>query len=387
MAPLTGGTINKRMQKSITQKASAKGGTCGCFAFGLIFFLFGGAFFALAFGRGFLKLVEAREWTPTPCTILSSEVQSHGDTYSVEVRFSYNVNEHNYESTRFDFVEGSSSGYDSKAKIVRQIPAGTRTTCYVNPKDPADAVLERGFTNEMYFAGIPLLFAFIGLAGMYFAITGRLGAGTPSGAQKVAALPAGGTKRKSSRWGSLAGIIFIAAFWNGIVSIFLWQAVQSWKAGRAEIGLSLFLIPFVLIGLGLIVAIFYQFLALFNPVAELNFIPLEVRLGQSMQLSWKFRGKVDRISQLRIRLEAREEATYRRGTRSYTDTEVFLKKDLFQTTNTYNISTGSISIPIPEDSMHSLDTGNNKIIWTLYFEGDIKNWPDVAETYEIKILP
>jgi len=378
------------MRKSITQKSSGKGGTCGCFVFGLIFFLFGAGFFALAFGRGFLKLIDARDWTPTPCTILSSEVQSHGDTFSIEVRFSYNVNDHNYESSRYDFVEGSSSGYDSKAKIVGQIPAGARTTCYVNPRDPADAVLERGFTNEMYFAGIPLLFAFIGLAGMYFAITGKLG-GTGkisvAGKQKSVALPSGKSKRGTSRWGNLVGVIFVAAFWNGIVSVFLWQAVQSWKAGSPEIGLSLFLIPFVLVGLGFIAGIFYYLLALFNPTAELSLMPSEVRLGSSLQLSWKLAGKVERISELKIRLEAREEATYRRGTRSYTDREVFYKKELFQTTSTYNISTGSVSVPIPEDSMHSLNTGNNKIIWTLYFEGAIKNWPDVSETYEIIVLP
>lgn len=378
------------MKKSITQKGSSKGGKCGCFAFGLIFFLFGGAFFAFAFGRGFLKLIDAREWTPTPCTILSSEVQSHGDTYSIEVRFSYNGNDHNYESTRYDFAEGSTSGYASKAKVVETIPAGTKTTCYVNPKDPADAVLERGWTGDMYFAGIPLLFAFIGLAGMYFALTGKLEKASPgpeTQRKEMVAVPPGGTKRKSSRWGVLIGIILVAAFWNGIVSIFLRQAIQAWRAGSPEIALSLFLIPFVLIGLALIVGILYFFLALFNPTAELNFTPSEVRLGNSIQLNWKISGKVERIRELRIRLEAREEATYRRGTRTYTDREVFLKKEIFQTKNAYSMSTGSVSIPIPEESMHSLDTGNNKIIWTLYFEGDIKNWPDVLENYDITVLP
>ena len=51
------------------------------------------------------------------------------------------------------------------------------------------------------------------------------------------------------------------------------------------------------------------------------------------------------------------------------------------------MKTGILSIPIPEDSMHSLDTGNNKIVWTLYLEGDIKRWPDVQDSFEITVLP
>jgi hypothetical protein len=376
------------MKKSVSLDPNKKGGTCGCFAFGLIFFLFGAGFFALAFGRGFLKLIDAREWTPTPCTILSSEVQSHGGTYSIEVRFSYSVNDHNYESNRYDFAEGSSSGYDSKAKVVAQIPAGSRTTCYVNPKDPADAVLERGFTTEMYFAGLPLLFAFIGLAGMYFALTGKLSGKQASVQHKdVRAIPKGGTKRNTSRIGGFFGIVFVAAFWNGIVSVFLWQMIEAWKSGRPEIFLTVILIPFVLVGLALIVGIFYSFLTLFNPSVDIVFNPTEVRLGNSIQVQWTIHGRAERISELRIRLEAREEATYRRGTRSYTDKNIFFKKEFFQTTNAYSMKNGSISIPIPEDSMHSLDTGNNKIVWNFFLEGDIKKWPDVEESYEISVLP
>ena len=375
------------MEKSLTQKPAGKSGARGCFLFGLIFFLFGGLFFWLAFGRGFVKLVQARDWMPTPCTIVSSEVKSHGDTFSVEATYKYTINGLEYQGDRYDFVTGSSSGYDSKAAVVAQIPPGTNTTCYVNPADPKDSVLERGFTNEMYFAALPLLFAFIGLAGMYFAIAGKFGSPGVAGRTQTAALPAAGTKKSSSRWASLIITIFIAAFWNGIVSVFIWQMALGWKSGQHPIGLTLFLIPFVVVGLILIGAIFYSFLALFNPVAELVFMPSSVRLGSSTQLNWKVRGKVERIRNLTIRLEGREEAHYRRGTRSYTDKEIFYKKELFQTTSSFNMSTGSINISIPRDTMHSLDLSNNKIIWTVYFVGDIKGWPDVEETYELAVLP
>jgi uncharacterized protein DUF3592 len=376
------------MEKSITQKSAGKSGTWGCFAFSLIFFLFGFGFFWLAFGRGFVKLIQARDWTPVPCIIVSSEVKSHGDTYSIEATYSYKINDHLYQGDRYDFVEGSSGGYDSKAAVVARIPPGTNTTCYINPKDANESVLERGFTNEMYFAGLPLLFAFIGLAGMYFAIAGKLGSsGIVPQPKSASQLPVAATKKKGSRWGSLIITVFVAAFWNGIVSVFVWQMVHGWKSGQHPIGLTLFLIPFILVGLFLIGAIFYSFMALLNPVAELVFMPPSVRLGSSTQLSWKIRGRVERIRKLTIRLEACEEATYRRGTSSYTDKEVFYKKELFQTTTAFSMANGSVSISIPRDTMHSLDLSHNKIIWTVYFEGEIKSWPDVSETYELSVVP
>ena len=46
--------------------------------------------------------------------------------------------------------------------------------------------------------------------------------------------------------------LFFTLFWNGIVSIFVYNVVKSYLDGRPEICLTIFLIPFVLIGLGLI---------------------------------------------------------------------------------------------------------------------------------------
>jgi hypothetical protein len=51
------------------------------------------------------------------------------------------------------------------------------------------------------------------------------------------------------------------------------------------------------------------------------------------------------------------------------------------------MGTGSVTIHIPEDTMHSIDTGNNKIIWSLWLEGSIPDWPDVSEYYEFTVLP
>ena len=53
--------------------------------------------------------------------------------------------------------------------------------------------------------------------------------------------------------------------------------------------------------------------------------------GQPVEISWTLRGPVHRIGRFVICLEGREEATYRRGTSSYTDKETFFRMPLADT--------------------------------------------------------
>jgi len=160
-----------RLQRSL-QNANPKGCMAAFFA---VFFL-AGAGFSLFFLQPALKVMKARSWQSTPCTILSSQVRSHSDddgtTYSVDVLYAYTFNDHEYKSNRYQFLGGSSGGYDAKERIVRHLPPLTRTVCYVNPEEPAEAVLNRDFGTDYLFGMVPLLFAAIGLGGMIFALRG-----------------------------------------------------------------------------------------------------------------------------------------------------------------------------------------------------------------------
>ena len=135
-----------------------------------IFILMGGGLFYLMSVRVFLDMASARQWIPIPCVIESSRVQSHngehGTTYRVDIRYAYQANGREYRSNRHDFMAGSSSGNDGKLAITRTFPPGLHTLCYVNPQDPADAVLNRGFTTDMLYGLIPLIFLAVGLIGL-----------------------------------------------------------------------------------------------------------------------------------------------------------------------------------------------------------------------------
>lgn len=161
--------VAARLQQSI-QKANPK----GCMAAFFAVFLLAGAGFSLFFVRPALKVLAAKSWPPTPCVIVSSQVRSHSGedstTYSVDVLYTYTYNGWKYKSNRYQFLGGSTGGYAEKERVVRRLPPLTRTVCYVNPKDPAEAVLNRDFNHEYAFGLVPLLFVAVGLGGIIFTL-------------------------------------------------------------------------------------------------------------------------------------------------------------------------------------------------------------------------
>src|SRR4051812_21252652 len=141
-----------------------------------VFLLFGVGLGIPFFIRPATQILAARTWKEVPCEIVRSQVRQHsgdkGSTYSVEVVYRYIVNGRTFTAARYQFMSGSSSGYDGKAAIVAQLQPGTRTVCFVNPTDPTDVVLQRGFTPVLWFGLIPFVFALVGLVGIVSAVRG-----------------------------------------------------------------------------------------------------------------------------------------------------------------------------------------------------------------------
>ncbi|HSL81811.1 MAG TPA: DUF3592 domain-containing protein, partial [Thermoanaerobaculia bacterium] len=275
-----------RSEESAGHRATpGKAAGCGVAFFG-VFLLFGLGFAAF-FVWPAVRVLQARSWAEVPCEILESRVASHagedGSTYSVEVLYRYRVDGREYTSDRYQFLGGSSSGYESKARAVERIPPGTRTVCYVDPEDPMQAVLVRRLTAEYLFAFLPLVFVAVGAGGIYVSLAG-LERGTARDVRpgrRVRPLEPGGEpafeasggdrsvapgslvlEAPTGPVGKFVGATFIALFWNGIVGVFVWQAWEGWRAGSPDGCLTLFILPFLLIGLLLLINVPYQFLTL-----------------------------------------------------------------------------------------------------------------------------
>jgi Protein of unknown function (DUF3592) len=385
----------------------------GCMAvfFGL-FFLVGAALFYFLFIRPVGLLIEARSWREVPCTILSSQVASHSDsdgtTYSVDIAFAYRVNGAEMRSNRYDFNTGSSSGYDGKKAVVDRYPPGSETVCYVDPEDPQRAVLSRDFSATYLIGLFPLLFLFAGLGGLIWVVPwpwkkkGGVGvqptvtrdgttvssAVSPFGVE-VPADPSSPMvlKPQATPFVKFVVILLVTLFWNGIVSIFVWQVYKGWKAGSPDGCLTAFMIPFVLIGLLFLFGVFRQLLVLFNPRPHLTLSPGSPAMGESAWLQWRLSGRAAGVKRLRISLEGREEATYRRGTDTHTDRNVFATVPIVDSTEPFEMASGSASFVIPADTMPSFKADRNKIVWTLKVAAEIPGWPDSDDDFEILVRP
>lgn len=366
--------------------------------FFVIFAVFGLAMFCMFVPVA--KLIDAQRWMPVPCVIDSSFVKHHpgskGGTYSIEVAYSYTLNGKPYAGSRYEFLNGSSSGYSSKVKVVSRYPHGAKTTCYVNPRDPYDSVLVRGLTPDMWPTLIPLLFTAIGVWGITCSLRQRRQPAAskwqPAPLRHAAdfhAIESGPRELKPalSPIGSLLGTAFAGVFWNGIVSVFIVILIRDWHGGSPNWFLALFLIPFVLVGLVLIVAVFKAFLALFNPRAHLKITPGAATPGRPLSLEWSFTGRAGALTNLTITLEGSEQATYQNGKNTSTATRVFSTIELVNTADRSAFAAGRAQAVLPPGAMHSLDTGHNKIVWQLRVRGKIPSWPDLSEDYPLVVLP
>lgn len=378
-------------------------------AFFGIFLVVGAGMSYFFFVKPLLNVLDARGWQEVPCTIVSSRVKQHNDsdgsTYSVEITFDYQVGGEQFRSDRYKFMSSSSSGRSGKQAVVDQYPPGQQAVCFVDPNDHSQAVIERGMTLDMLLGLIPLLFFAVGLGGV-LAMVGVIKIGTSQKGQMAWRPEAARPKPdeygsfdvgdpyaplvlqpEKSRWGRLIGITFAALFWNGIVSVFAWEVIDGFQQGQPSWFLTIFLIPFVLVGLLLIVGVPHAALMLLNPKLTLTLHPGTVRLGETTALNWSFDGSTRSIRTFQIRVTAREEAQYRRGTSTYTDKETFFEETLIETNDPLTIAQGEVELSVPSGAMHSFEAEHNKIIWTIEVKGEIAFWPDVDNGFQIAVMP
>ncbi|MCB0376714.1 MAG: hypothetical protein KDD04_12415, partial [Sinomicrobium sp.] len=172
------------------------------------------------------------------------------------------------------------------------------------------------------------------------------------------------------------GLFIFTIIWDGVVLILFKQDAPVWFKG--VFGFFAVIITF---------AFGHSFLSLFNPRPVLQVSSKHARLGGSVNLNWKMRGQVQKIESFTITLIGQEEATYRRGTDTYTDRAVFHQQVMAEYLHGHIPPMGTCAIKIPRVSMHTWKSQNNKILWLIKVNGKIRKWPDINEEYEIMVLP
>lgn len=387
---------------SLTQRRKSSDPGRGCLAiFFLLFAAVGGALLWFLLIRPLLKVSAAQSWDAVPCTVVESRVdESHSDdgtTYKALVNAAYRYGGAEHRAP-LDFSGSTySSGYDGKAATVARYPVGSQTTCYVNPEDPSESVISREISGAYLFGLLGLFFFLPGFIGLLWILRGGDRKSRTVAVKPDPNAPFGLTnpqgdgsgpvelKPKSTPLGQLGLGLLGTLFWNGLTWTIIYFALirEPDRHWFPAIILSLF----ALIGLVFVYALIRQVLILFNPRPRLTLSPSSPRRGEVGYLQWRLTGATGGARRLLVTLEGKEEVRYRRGTNTLTETKAFAAIPLVDSTDSYQMLSGSMSFAVPSDTLPSFASQNNKVVWSIKARLEIANWPDSEEEFEILVRP
>jgi len=189
-------------------------------------FFLGGLFFLVVMARLLIGAASTYTWEAVPCRVVASEVREKDNLYHPWFAFL------RYAAPGGE-SEGSSGAFDTYTEAVRYTrrwPAGSAATCYVDPREPGGALLERK-GSQLYlalFLPIPLIFILLGAAGFYSVLRkqpAQLRLPRPSN-------PSAG-RRIGAALLILAGAVLLAVFVRGPVRRAL--SARSWQARECTV--------------------------------------------------------------------------------------------------------------------------------------------------------
>ena len=405
------------------KKSTGCGGKVFGAIFGGIFFLAGAFFLWMTVLNPHFRTQGSGDWLETPCTIVTSELDidhdSDGTTYRPRIEFEYTVGKLPYTADEYDFTELNQSKARCK-EIIAANPVGKEVSCFVDPDNHDTAVIVRAYDFSWVGFILPMVFIFVGLViGLGSVFFKGKNSHSISGSAKSSAdveqsyLSVSSFSRDRSTVGSSSHpadiednnwdvpktlkpsqrrtttfilTLLFTLFWNGIVSIFIHTIFKEGLNGFDFFGV-LFMIPFVLVGIGLIGGAIYTLAAIFNPKVELALSTGAIERGGTFDVAWQLSGRTSAVTALKVTVEGEESATYQRGTDTITATNTFCSIPIAEVTESQDIEFGSVSATIPADTMHSFSADRNKISWKITVVGDIPYWPNIKETYEFRVKP
>jgi hypothetical protein len=192
----------------------------------------------------------------------------------------------------------------------------------------------------------------------------------------------------SSPFGALGAVLFVALFWNGLVSVFVWQDVVTWGKGGPEVFLALFLIPFVLIGLLLIYGVVRQVLLLFNPRSHLTLTPGVLAPGGAATVQWRLGSGGEGVRRVTVTCEGTRKMPSRNGRGNQPAAKPpFYTQVVVDTREPFEIASGGIaSFALPADAPPSGE-GLPWVVWSLRVRTEIRFWPDGDDEFPIQVQP
>jgi hypothetical protein len=184
-------------------------------------------------------------------------------------------------------------------------------------------------------------------------------------------------------------VLAAALFWNGIVSVFVWQIVAAFRRGNPEWLMTVFMIPFVIIGLVLVFAavaaagVWVVSLLVGKVTVEVDDHPLAP--GGRYQGHVAQRGPF-RLTRVGVELACEEAATYQSGTTESTDKKVVAKHPA-ELPEPLPAAPLDFILDVPADAMHSFEAAKNEINWTVTVWGRVLGVLPYQRAFEVVVRP
>jgi len=196
-------------------------------------------------------------------------------------------------------------------------------------------------------------------------------------------------------------LIVFALFWTGFSCLFCaaplaggLATLASGNIGPAEILNmlipSIFSLPFLAIGIGLLVWAVMPLIARTRVSApDIAISSASLRAGEEFTLTYQqlFKGNVE-VKRIAYQLIFRETAIYRRGTDTVTVhhenviEEIEIPGRQFQAGESFN---DLKRLHIPNEAMHTFVANRNKLQWFIKAKVEMAGWPDFNEEYPLVV--
>ena len=367
------------------------------------------------------------------CTVLDKRLGEKqgedGTLYRAEIKVRYRVDGDTHSvwtydiDTIRDLPSSYTTGREAKLAVVNEFVVGQNYLCWYNPTNPAEVVLVHGYRWWIWVLFVvPFSFIVIGLVGGGYAllswgksaehqaaIARRVQQGDPfvgngTGRRQYPNIPIGADITNSpgttlefrlpiataSNW-ALFGIGAACVFWNGIVAVFATIAVRKYLEGQPDWVLSFFVVPFAVMGVGLILLLIRQLLITTGvgpTFVEVSQHPLQP--GDKCRLFVSQTGRLQ-MKSLRVLLVCDEEATYRQGTDTRTETREVFRKEVY-CRDSFSVQHGlpfetDFELQVPPSAMHSFKSAHNEVNWRIVVLGDVAGWPDYQRSFPVIVQP
>ena len=368
-----------------------------------------------------------REFVAAPCRVLAAPTvdvrqEDEGESYRPLIPFQYKVGDRTYRADRYDLMQTWFADREAAEEIASRFQEGETYQCWYDPQRPGTAVLEPTLRWTVWLLLLlPVAFLAIGLGGLAYTVWqtstsrerraaraskvgGESNAAAGDGPAKYPTVP--GTDDLNDSPGTtlayrlpialtpgwqLFSLATACLFWNGLVIVLLVLAINNHLAGRPDWILTVLVLPFAVFGGWLVMHWVRQLLKTtgIGPTRiELSGHPLVP--GDRFELFLSQSGRL-RVQALEVTLVCEEQATFRQGTDSVTDTRE-VRADPVVLRNNFEVRPGApyelrCTLAVPAEAMHSFRSAHNSVHWKLRVRGQVARWDCYERSFPVIVRP